>query len=62
MDFGQTLLVLILFACCLLPLAAVGRAYRGSLIEATLVSLAACAVFCATFVSMPCLRALGKAS
>ncbi|CAE7438420.1 unnamed protein product [Symbiodinium sp. CCMP2592] len=62
MDFGQTILVVILFACCLLPLVAVGRAYRGSLMEATLVSLAACAVFCATFISMPCLKALGKAS
>ena len=55
LDFGQTFLVVILFACCLLPpFVAVFISYNASLMGAIFASLAAFAILVITFSTKPC--------
>ena len=55
LDFGQTLLVVLLFACCLLPpFFVVFIAYNTSLMGAIFTSLAAVAILGITFSTKPC--------
>ena len=53
LDFGQTLLVVILFARFLLSVVTVSGVYRASLLGAILASLAAFAILCIAFLEYP---------